>query len=84
MSDQQGAARATVRATFATPHRLDAAELDGYAQRGVALSRDAASVVAAALRRDAYDLRTRPCEANNAAADVQDALASAIVQALNA
>lgn len=69
--------------TYAAPHTITDDTLDRYAARGVVLSRDAASVVVAALRRDAYDLRTRPCEANNAAADQQDALARAIVTALN-
>lgn len=69
-------------ATFAIAHTLDHPELDGYASRGVALSRDAGHRVIAALRRDANDLRTRPCGANNKAADEQDAIATAIGQVL--
>lgn len=67
--------------THAEPCRLEG--LDPYARRGVALSRDAAHRVIAALRRDAYDLGTRPCAANDAAADEQYVLAQAIGEALN-
>jgi hypothetical protein len=69
--------------TYAKPLRIEDEELDGYARRGVVLSRDAAHTVIAALHRDAYDLRTRPCEANNNAAAQQDALAKAIGQAIS-
>src|SRR4051812_41789625 len=50
--------------THAEPIRLTTDGLDHYASRGIALTRDAASTVLAALRRDAYDLRTRPVSAN--------------------
>lgn len=55
---------------------------DGYAARGVALSRDAAHVVIAALRRDAYSMRARGGDFNREAADRQDALGDAIGRAL--
>lgn len=69
-------------ATYAAPQRIEDDALDYYGKRGVVLSRDAGHRALAALRRDAYDLRTRPCEANNAAADEQDALAKEISHAL--
>jgi hypothetical protein len=68
--------------THAEPTRLTTDGLDYYASCGIALTRDAASTVLAALRRDAYDLRTRPVAANLTAADEQDALATAILAAL--
>lgn len=56
--------------------------LDGYARRGVALTRDAASVVIAALKRDAYEMRERGGRPNLDAAATNDALADAIVKAV--
>ena len=55
---------------------------DPYAARGVVLSRDTAHLIIGALRRDAYDLRTRPCDANFKAADTQEAVAEAIGRTL--
>lgn len=65
----------------AYPHKLNMDDMetrDHYASRGVALDRDAAHLVVAALRRDAYDLRSRPHEANIAAAAQQEELATSI------
>lgn len=56
--------------------------LDGYAKRGVAITRDAAAVVMAALHRDAYELDTRGGSANNEAAAINRALARSILEAL--
>jgi hypothetical protein len=69
--------------TSAYPAKINDNELDGYAKSGVSLSRDAASVVVAALCRDAYELEQRGGEANNEAADIQKRLATAIVRALS-
>jgi hypothetical protein len=64
--------------TFAVPHHLDSADLDAYAQRGVALSRDATSVVIAALIRDAQAMEARGGSANLEAAERQRELAKAM------
>jgi hypothetical protein len=69
--------------TFAIPTVIDSPELDSYASRGVAISRDGASIIAAALRRDAFEMRTRGGEANIAAAEQQEALAKSIGKSLN-
>lgn len=68
--------------TIAEPAILQGDRIDGYARRGIALSRDAASEVLAALRRDTYELRQRGGVANLAAAEIQDRLAESILQAL--
>jgi hypothetical protein len=70
---------------MAFPHRLTEGVLDGdhYAQKGVALPRDAASVVAAALRRDAFDMEERGGEPNIEQAKIQKELAASIVRVLN-
>ena len=73
----------TVKAAhFAVAHRLESDELDGYATGGVALSRDAAHRVVAALNRDAYEMRERGGVFNEAAADDNEALAKNIGSAL--
>lgn len=72
----------TIR-TYAKPHYLDADDgLDGYARRGVKLSRDSASVVIAALYRDAFAMRERGGSANLDGAAENDALAWAIGKAV--
>jgi hypothetical protein len=67
------------------------AENDSYALRGVALTRDAASLVIAALREQAWHQRDRAQRSRsdasvvkclNDAADTNDALAKAIGEAL--
>lgn len=64
-------------------HRLTAESLDGYAARGVAISRDSAHVIIAALRRDADAMKRRACEANLNAARRQNDLADSIGRSLN-
>lgn len=68
--------------THAEAVTLTDTTIDRYAQRGVAITRDAASVVMAALRRDSYEMRARGGSANNDAADTADALAMAILHEL--
>lgn len=62
----------------AEPHTLTDETLDSYGRDGVALSRDAASVVTAALNRDAYEMETRGGYANREAALVNRELATRI------
>lgn len=65
-------------ASYVKPHDIEDDALDGYARRGVVLSRDAASLVIAALYRDAYAMRERGGEPNMRGADQNEALAEAI------
>lgn len=67
---------------YAVHTRLDSHDLDPYAAKGVALSHDAASLTLACLARDAYELRARGGDANNAEADVIDMLRANILAAL--
>jgi hypothetical protein len=67
---------------YARPSRVDDPELDGYSRRGVVVSRCAAHELLAALRRDTYELRSRGGDANCEAAEMQDALAKALLEAL--
>lgn len=62
--------------SFAAPIKIDEAYgLDDYAKHGAILSRDSVSTVIAALKRDAYEMRQRGGEPNNAQADINDVLA---------
>lgn len=63
-------------------HHLADESLDGYARRGVAVSRDAAHKIIAALTRDAHAMETRGGTANLTAASEQRELASAIGRSL--
>ncbi len=67
---------------YAAPARIADDTLDAYAARGVVLARDAASLVIAALRRDADEMRARGGAPNLAGADANDALAHRIGRVL--
>lgn len=69
---------------YAKAMSIESEALDYYGKRGVVLSRDSASVVQAALQRDAAEMEHRGGEANLAAALEQRMLAREIVKALNA
>jgi hypothetical protein len=56
---------------------------DPYAARGVSLSRDASHRIIGALRRDAYEMRTRGGDANFRGAQIQDEIALNISKALS-
>lgn len=68
--------------THAESVSLTCEELDAYAAKGIGLTRDAAHLVTAALRRDAYEMRERGGDANNAAADLNVSLARNISQVM--
>lgn len=68
--------------TIALPVRQEGEGIDNYSAKGVWLSRDAASVVMAALHRDAYEMRQRGGSANLDGAMTNDGLADAILEAL--
>lgn len=73
-----------MRPMYAEAHRItnEEAPIDGYARGGVAMSRDAAHITIAALRRDAAAMRERGGEANEKGAQENDALALSIGKAL--
>lgn len=68
--------------THAEPVILTGDGLDSYAKRGVAISRDAASVVIAALGRDAFEMDRRGGEPNREAAHLNRELAKSIGKSL--
>lgn len=67
-------------ATIAVPARIEG--VDPYAASGVALTRDAAHIVMASLRRDAFDMEQRGGAANTAQAEQNRTLAQHILHSI--